>query len=806
MNKLRILLISLLATMSWQVWAYDFEVDGIFYNYLSKSGSGVEVTYESKDKNYSGDVTIPSSVTYSGTEYTVYDIGDYAFQNCDELTSVTLPKTVTSIGAYAFQKCTGLTSITMPSVRTIDEYAFESCSSLTTISLSSNLTSIGECAFSSCTGLTSVSIPSKVTSIGIWAFMDCSSLTTVSIPSSVTSIAYRAFFNCTSLTSFDVDASNANYCSVDGVLFNKDKTTLIQCPAAKSGAYEIPDGVTDIESAAFYFCKTLTSVSIPEGVTTINDSTFYACTGITSLSLPDGLISTGICSFSYLINLTELNIPNSVKTIGNYSFMNSQSLTEVIIPDGVEKIGTSAFDDAGLTSVTIPNSVVSIDSWAFYCSSLTKVVSYIVEPFTISSGTFTEKTYENATLYVPSSEITRYKKTKYWSEFANIDSISESVPTDSNTLCLIDTVARCGSQIVMPVNLTNNEEMSGFQFDLYLPKGISVALDEDSLLMADLTSRATGFTWMGDQLTDSTYRFLVYPQSKDVMTGTEGAVMTLTLDISEDVAAGDYELRLVAIVLTTETEKSIKIDETKNILTVEDFLLGDVNVDGVVNVTDVVLTARHLLDKELETFVEKAADMNSDGEINVTDLVAIARLILKNQTSSSAKMFALSNDCLTLTNNHANEFTLSLNNTNDYTAFQADLQLPSGAEIESISLGNRCNDHTLLYNKVGDGHYRVLVYSQNISAIEGSEGALLNIKTSGTNGKLTASDALFTTTDVQTMKLAAQNFDTTGIDAIESNEATAERYFDLNGRYVGNDFSQLEKGIYVKNGKKFIKK
>ena len=230
------------------------------------------------------------STSYVHTDYYTSDdvIGEYAFENCSGLTSVTFPSSVTSIGEYAFSGCSGLTSVTIPSsVTSIGDSAFSGCSNLkecncilasdlenslvlshrfwyripvdvikyyqngqelTKLEIPFGVDRIGDCSFYKGANLTSVTIPSSVTSIGSVAFGNCSGLTSVTIPSSVTSIGSSAFSGCSGLTSVT-----------------------------------IPSSVTSIGWSAFSGCSGLTSVTIPSSVTSIGDSAFEGCSGLTSV-------------------------------------------------------------------------------------------------------------------------------------------------------------------------------------------------------------------------------------------------------------------------------------------------------------------------------------------------------------------------------------------------------------------------------------------------------------------------------------------------------------------------------------------
>ncbi|MFZ2657051.1 MAG: leucine-rich repeat protein [Victivallales bacterium] len=208
-------------------------------------------------------------------------------------------------------------------------------------------------------------------SIGDYVFDILSRSTSVVIPSSVTSIGNYAFSTCRYLTAITVDELNPSYSSVDGILFNKSKTTLICCPQGKKGSYTIPDSVTSIGEGAFEYCRGLTSITIPDSVTSIGEGAFEYCRGLTSITIPDSITSIGADTFYFCTGLTSVTIPDSVTSIGDKAFYYCDGLTSVTIPDGVISIGNSAFSECtGLARAVFMGKAPSMGTKVFdICAS-----------------------------------------------------------------------------------------------------------------------------------------------------------------------------------------------------------------------------------------------------------------------------------------------------------------------------------------------------------------------------------------------------------------------------------------------------
>lgn len=361
--------------------AFDFQSAGIYYN-IAGNGKSVSVTYaDLNNGTYSGHVTIPAQVTYRMTTYPVKAVDNHAFFNCTGLLSVTLPEGITKVGDQAFSHCSGLTSVTFPStLQRLQDYAFEYCS-----------------------GLTSVSLPAATSQVGMGAFSYCYALEEI-----------------------DVDPANPMLHTVDGVLYSRDHTMLMQYPAAKyMETLELEPECTSISLYAFAPALYLDNIRLGASVAGVMDGLFADCLSLRSIEVdPANPLYTSVDGMLLSADGKRL----LAYPIGSIH-------PECRVPDGVETLADMALCGAGLLeSLTLPESLRSIGDFALSTlPRLTEVTSLALTPpespvtaFNPTGTLFDADVYSRATLHVPAEALNAYSRDSDWGRFATIRAIGGS--------------------------------------------------------------------------------------------------------------------------------------------------------------------------------------------------------------------------------------------------------------------------------------------------------------------------------------------------------------------------------------------
>lgn len=364
----------------------DFSVDGIYYNIISAEDKTVEVTWPDEtlwdeDPVYSGAITVPSTVNYNGSDYTVAAIGKVAFGDAT-VSSVSLPPTIKSIGKYGFSGATMKNLILPEGLEVIGECAFFECHSLESMVIPNSVTTIDEWAFEECKNMESLVIGNGIKTIPSTCFARCSALKELVIPEGVETIGYMSFAYLTNLESIS-----------------------------------LPSTLKTIEGYALGYCEHLASIEVPESVTSIGNGVFSACTSLAGITLPETITVYPEFLFGYCAEFREFEVPDHVTEIGPEVFDHCLSLENVTIGSGVQSIGSIAFRSCPLTEITVradvPPALVTADSDV--------------------ADQFDADVFANARLIVPQESVDAYMEAPGWKKFTNIAGKTSSVANIEST-------------------------------------------------------------------------------------------------------------------------------------------------------------------------------------------------------------------------------------------------------------------------------------------------------------------------------------------------------------------------------------
>ncbi|MBQ9665784.1 MAG: leucine-rich repeat protein [Bacteroidaceae bacterium] len=801
-KTLKLMMVTLGVLLPLQLKAYDAQINGIYYNFNNTIAT---VTYGSS--KYTGDLNIPSSITYNGNLYYVMGIGFEAFSGSTGLTSVTIPESVTNIGNNAFKGCSGLTDVAIPyGVKSIGYGVFQGCTGLISVTFPENMKTIPSSTFQGCTGLTSLTIPNSVTSIGDAAFAQCSGLTSVTIPNSVTTISTSAFNGCSSLTSIAIPNSVTTI----------GNNAFSGCTNLTS--MTIPNSVTTIGEGALNWCISMTSVQISNSVTSIGWGTFKNCSSLTSVIIPESVISIGREAFADCSGLTSVTIGGSVMTIDRLAFYKCSNLTFIVLPNSLTTIEDQAFQScSNLVSIIIPESMKSISNGVFYgCSNLTSVVSRIKEPFSFGNSAFNYIS-SDCVLTIPHGTKDAYIAAGWTEDIFKGGIVEEPAISTDEQLSVSEAATAPGKTVSVDILLENKTtDLTAYQFDLVLPTGFTLATDSKGKYQVTKTERYEDDSQnlSVSKTDDDTYKVLCFSMSNSVIEGNAGAILNVLLQTEADLEAGVYEGKIENVIFTKVDGTQLKLSDVTFSVEINPIVQGDANGDGEVNVADIVEIVNYVLGKPSAKFVFAASDLNADGEVNVTDIVKVVSIILSADGGSAKERRAeqdemTDNDMLTLTKNGDDMLSLNLVNKGRYIASQFDVRLTDGQTLNGITLNSqRAGNHHVAYTEVEKDLYRVVVYSLGNSCYDGNDGELLNLSITGDNtGCVSVENILFVTSNQSEKRFDALSDEVTGISAIKT-EGMSDIY-SMDGRMVRKQATTtdgLPKGMYIINGKKQLVK
>ena len=602
------------------------------------------------------------------------------FLGCTSLRSVNLSNGLTSIGLSAFTGCTNLVSIAFPnSLVHIDSNAFYQCTSLVKIIFPNSIKNVNagfttsgsryESAFDNCTNLTQVIvpdfniadwcgknlvggplryshhlydtegndlivdavIPEGVTKVNGSVFQGCESMTSLTLPSTITSIGSYSFGYCSYLTS--VTCKMKTPCTINNETFYQLPTCTLYIPYGTKDAYIAAGWTEDVFKGGIVEVdgrveQSMKQTSLPVMAYGGED---YALSEKTAegLTLTWASSNTGVAIISGNI-LT-------VKGAGTATITASQSGNDEYMPFSKEFTLTVAKAPLTITANDATKNVG--DANPIFTASYEGFVGDDDVTVLAAQPTFTAEADENSPVGTYDIVASGAEAANYEISYVNGTLTVVDEWSKNNTLSLTDAQVLCGRQVVLSVSMNNTEDITALQLDLTLPAGVSIATNSKGKYIVAKTERCADHTLSASKPGEANmYKVLLYSTEVESITGNEGAVIDVTLEAAEDTEAGEYEVRISNINLTTTAEKKITPADVTCVLTVRNSIPGDANGDGTIDVTDIVGIANSILGRASESFDAVAADVNGDGSVDVTDIVVTANIILHDGGANAANV------------------------------------------------------------------------------------------------------------------------------------------------------------------------
>lgn len=734
------------------VETYSKTIDGLCY-VLNSDQRSAQVIYSSDHDNLRK-INIPSTIEYGDVTYDVTSIGGGAFASSNSYSkSVSIPESVTSIGVGAFRSCI-LKSIVLPV----------------------SLEFIGDGAFAN-TRLTSIEIPENVKYIGKGVFSFCKNLSKIKV--SEKNRKYDSRSNCNAIIETE---SNTLIQGCGGSTIPLGVTSIGAIAFSSTAIRDviIPQGVTSIDSCAFLGCDSLKSVFMPNSVVTIGNSAFSSCRSLSNISFPNGACSihNGAFNETAWYNAQPDGVVYAGKSVYKYKG-NMHEGTNIVIKDGTLFVCNQAFQECSrLKSVKFPSTLTAIGVLAFYGCSGLKSITFPSSLTTIGSSAFWACSQLDS-VFIPSSVVTIEGN-----PFPTCNNLAV-ITVDKNNK-FYDSRGNCNAIIETKTNAL-------------------IAGCKNTIIPNSIISIQNGAFYGCKELTSIAIPGTVTSIWKNSFYGCEGlkevkSYIRKPFAINDSVFLNRYNSYKKATLYVPSGTKDqyLATDGWKNFKNIVEMApeKGDIGGKGYTDVTDVVAAINHILGEQpLEESDAAVVDMNSDGEVNVADIILLVKMILEQgnnvQTVQAARS---SRQAVDLTK---------------FTAMQLSIDVPTGSSLNSIRLAGRSSDtHQLMYQQTADGSYIVVVWSMDNQDFSPADGQLIEVSVEG-GGEAAARSVLLADRTGGRMTLDCLPVGTvTGIGTISTDGTATADVYDLRGNKVlqkGGLLKQLPKGVYVINGKKVIK-
>ena len=786
------------------------KVQTIGLNALSGCTAMVDITVDGQNESlcsvdgvlFSKDRTVliqyPAAL---GTAYTVPEgtttIARDAFY-MSGLESVLLPSTLTELVYDAFGYCRKLTELTIPEgVTTIGEYILDHCTSLTTLTIPGTVTAIGQRMANYCTAITDV-----YTYIQEPFGINANCFHTKAYASATLHVPYgtgSAYASATGWKEFgkvmNMEDPNPAY----AVLSADKKALTFYNDGDKEGkggtVFSISNGGNTPEwyEQRTTVTKVVFDASFATARPKSTHSWFEGMTKLTALEGMEYLYTTDVlnmsrtflgCTSLKRVDLDNLDIVNATDISEMFSgctAMASLDLGGFDLQDGTAT-DNLLLNCKGLKTLKLSASMSGIAAGACQGVGTSTSPCFLFVPLGFNFGVNPTGTFQWKSGYFRTA--------------------------DEPVVYAKDTDFFSGQTKNVAICLDNGEELyNSYQFDLTLPEGFTFETNASGRIVYSLSSRYTGSVNVSTTMLEgNTCRVTAYMASIEYITGTDGAIISIGIKADDTLPLGSWEANLSNIFVGMPNDVSVKCGDTSFNLVIGSemgYIPGDVNHDGFVNISDVTYVISYILNKAPSPFYMNEADVNQDGWINISDVTAIINIILNKATANApanARQSTLDHVFLQQT---ANGYDICLENTTSYTACEMTLRLPEGCMLRAARMDNdRAEGHYVLTRNLGEGMYRLVVYSENNNALIDGEPPMLHLTINGTLGdNARLSNILFI--DDQHACVAFPDVESiiTGINGVDADSDTTPTY-----NLQGIPTQKNNRGVHVKRGRKYVVK